>query len=197
MRYEPVHRGILAVDIEGFGRRDRTDTDRIRMREAMKEMVVEGLRRSGIATSKRTLKDQGDGILALVDPRVSKCRLIHPLIPWLALALDAYNRNVDDEARMRLRVCVHAGEVVPHETDHTGEDLIHAYRLLDSKLLRQRLAAADAPLILIVSQRIYHGVVRHRYARIDPSTYEAARITTKETKRAMAWIWKPTSAGSP
>jgi hypothetical protein len=33
MRAEPEHRGILAVDIQGFGRLDRSNPARARMRD--------------------------------------------------------------------------------------------------------------------------------------------------------------------
>src|SRR6266516_3410441 len=201
MTYDPVHRSIVIVDIEGFCKPSRTNTARIRMREALYRMFNDVLRRASIAESQCTLKDQGDGILALVQPQVCKCRLIYPLIPHLDAALEAYNRNVGEEAQMRLRVAIHAGEVVRHSIDHVrdyvGEDLNHAFRLLASRVLRRQLAASDAPLVLIVSQLIYDGVVKHGYPGIDVPSYEQVRVTAKETKAASAWISIPHRAADP
>lgn len=191
MAYEPVHHGICIIDIEGFGRLDRKNTTRIQMRDALYDIFGQGLRQASIRESDLTLKDQGDGILALFDPQVPKSRLIHPLVSQLVAGLDAYNRIASEEGRMRLRVAIHAGEVVRHGSDHIGEDLNHAFRLLDCKTLRRWLAAVDTPLALIVSQLVYDGMVKHGYPGIDASGYRPVRVTVKETIRAPAWIWMP------
>lgn len=191
MTCEIEHHGIVIVDIAGFGRLDLSNTTRILMREALYRIFHEGLRDAAIGGSERVLKDLGDGILALFAPHLHKCRLIHHLIPLLLTGLEAYNREVAQKARMRVRVVVHAGEVVPHSIEHIGEDLNHAFRLLDSRALRRQLTVTEAPLVLIVSQLIYDGVVKHGYCGIDPGSYEPVRITVKETRRASAWIWTP------
>jgi class 3 adenylate cyclase len=193
MIYEPVHQGILIIDIVGFGRLNRRNTTRIRMRDELYRMFEEGLGCALIAESAYALKDLGDGILALFESQIPKSRLLHPLVPHLVSDLEAYNREVSEEARMRLRIAMHAGEDVPHGMEYIGEALNHAFRLLDSNALRQRLATVDAPLAVIVSQLIYDEVVRQGYTGIDPSGYENVRITVKETKRASAWIWTPHS----
>jgi class 3 adenylate cyclase len=188
---EPVYRGICIVDIEGFSRHYRKNPTRVQMREALFRMFHQGLRNASIRESERVLKDLGDGILALILPQVSKPRLIHPLVSDLVTALEDYNRQVGSEARIRLRVAVHAGDVVPHAMDHIGEDLNHAFRLLDSKVLRRRLADTEAPLALIVSELIYDCVVKQGYLGIDPAAFDAVHFMTKEGKRVRAWIWTP------
>ena len=83
MLYEPIHQGIVIIDIEQFGRADRTNLIRAHMSDAMRRMFGEGLRRASISESERVLKTQGDGLLALFAPHVRKSRLVHPLVPHL------------------------------------------------------------------------------------------------------------------
>lgn len=191
MRYEPVHRSIMAVDIEGFGRRDRTDRIRVELREALFDLLEKALARISISASDCHRADLGDGVLVLFSPQVSKLRLIDPFVPGLAAGLEAYNRGARVEARLRVRVVLHAGEVVADEHGYVGADLNLAFRLLDSAVLRRHLAATDAPLALIVSQAIHDGIISHRYGGLDPSSYQPVRVTTKKAQPLRAWIWAP------
>src|SRR6266516_4843383 len=111
---QPVHRNILAVDIEGVGRQERDDPGRIVMREAGFAVLADGLKLAGLERGQREQSDLGDGILVLISPEVSKVRLIDPLIGELTFALQRYNDTAGPAARMRLRAVVHAGEVVRH-----------------------------------------------------------------------------------
>jgi class 3 adenylate cyclase len=190
MVQEPMHLGICIVDIEGFGRHPRNPT-LVQMREVLYQTFHEGLCQASISEPERVLKDLGDGILALFAPQVPKPRLINPLVFRLVAALDAYNATAGPGMRMRLRVVVHAGEIVRHSDEHVGVDLTHAFRLLGSTTAHQRLAETEASLVLIVSQFFYEKVVAHGYPGIDPAAFEPVRVTMKETKRARAWIWTP------
>src|SRR5215212_10005815 len=48
MRAEPEHRGILALDIQGFGRLDRGNPARVRMRSGLHRILQNALRAAGI-----------------------------------------------------------------------------------------------------------------------------------------------------
>jgi hypothetical protein len=47
-----------------------------------------------------------------------------------------------------------------------------------------------ADLVVAVSETIWDGIIKHRYAGIDPGVYHAVRIRAKET-RARAWLYLP------
>ena len=191
MRYEPVHRTILAVDIERFGGQGRTDRIRAELRKALDDLLEKALAGVSISESDCHRADIGDGVLVLFSPEVSKLRLIDPFVPGLAAGLEAYNRRARVEARLRVRVVLHAGEVVADEHGYFGADLNHAFRLLDSTALRRHLATTDAPLTLIVSQAIHDGIIKHRFGGLDPSNYQPVQVTTKQAQRLRAWIWAP------
>jgi tetratricopeptide (TPR) repeat protein len=190
---QPVHRNILAVDIEGFGRQERDDPGRVGMREALFAVLADGLELAGVERGQWEQSDLGDGILVLISPEVSKVRLIDPLIGELTFALQRYNHTAGPAARMRLRAVVHAGEVVRHKQTYVGNDLNYAFRLLDSGTLRRCLADSTTDLALMVSDPIYQSVVRHGWGRIRVTSYRQVLVTAKDVK-AHAWVHVPEAA---
>jgi hypothetical protein len=193
MRAEPEHRGILALDIQGFGRLERTNLARARMRTGLHRILGSAMTAAQIAPEHVEQTEYGDGVLVLLCPQVSKARLLHPLLPRLLSGLARYNRTAPDNARLRLRVVVHAGELLRDAHGITGEDLILAFRLLDAEVVRVRLAQAMADLVLVVSDAIYQGIVKHGYGRIDPAAFHPVWVTAKEL-RTRAWLHVPGTA---
>jgi hypothetical protein len=195
MSVQPEHRSILGVDIEGFGRLGRTDPIRVQIRRQLSQLLVGAFLRAGVETQRYHMTDTGDGFLITVGSEVPKSRLLEPFIPWLADRLEAANRRVSRAERIRLRVVLHAGEVLRDPQPNIGQAVILASRLLDAEELRACLAATSAPLVLIVSDWIYQEVVRHRYATVDPSGYRPVRVRAKETN-TLAWVYVPADPGA-
>jgi signal transduction histidine kinase len=190
MHAEPEHRGILALDIQGFGRLDRSNPSRVRMRAGLHRILKNAVAAAGIHAEHAEQSEYGDGVLVLLDPQVSKARLLHPFLPRLAGGLARYNRAAPDAERLRLRVVVHAGELLRDGQGMTGEDLVFAFRLLDSDLVRTRLRETGDDLALIVSDVIYQGIIKHGYGGIDPAGFQPSWVTAKETS-ARAWLYLP------
>jgi class 3 adenylate cyclase len=169
MQEEPVYRGILGIDIEGFSRGEWTDPIRARLRDRLDRLVRQALVRSRIAASVIASTDTGDGLLLLLEPEVSKARLLHLVID-MAGDLARGNQHAPATHRMRLRVVVHAGEMLADARGHTGASLNFASRLLDADAARAVLAFSPAAeLVVVVSDEVYEGVVRHGYAGVDPA----------------------------
>src|SRR6266542_4279494 len=190
-RYDPLYHHLLAADIKGSGRPDRNDQIRVVLRDTLYRVVGEALRHAAVGDADYTLLDRGDGLLVVFRPNVPIRPLIDPLVPRLVAGLASYNASVPERARMRLRVAMHSGYIVQDANGYSGQALIHMFRLLDSRLLRSRLAASSAPLVLIVSEAVYDAVVRQHDDGVDPAAYELVRVTSKEVRRARAWIWVP------
>jgi len=190
-RYDPLYHHLLAADIKGSGRPDRNDQIRVVLRDTLYRVVGEALRHAAVGDADYTLLDRGDGLLVVFRPNVPIRPLIDPLVPRLVAGLASYNASVPERARMRLRVAMHSGYIVQDANGYSGQALIHMFRLLDSRLLRSRLAASGAPLVLIVSEAVYDAVVRQHDDGVDPAAYELVRVTSKEVRRARAWIWVP------
>jgi tetratricopeptide (TPR) repeat protein len=192
MPVEPVHRGILAADIEGFSRPERSNPLRVRMRDALYGLISRSLRESGIESGRAEETDHGDCVLILFDASIPKARLFDPFLHRLNAALARRNRDLPRNERLRLRIVIHAGELLRDAHGHSGEDLNTAFRLLDSDILRANLAAASGDLAVIVSDSIYQAIVKHGYGRIEPAAYRPVSVIAKETT-AIGWIYLPES----
>ncbi len=190
MLVEPIYRGILAADIEGFGRLERSNPVRVHLRAALYRLIDQSLAQAGIEPWRCEHTDHGDCVLILLEPQFSKTRLLHPFVSTLAAALARHNRRAPTAERLRLRVVVHAGDILRDAHGHSGEDLNTAFRLLDSEPLHACLAQSAGDLAVIVSDVIYQAIVKHGYRRIDPAGYRPVTVVAKETN-ARAWIHAP------
>lgn len=182
---EAVHRSIVAVDVEGFGARKRTDADRLEVRNGMHRALREAFGTAGVDLSSCHVDDSGDGILVLVPPNVPKATLVDLLPRGLADALARHNEAAEPGATMRMRMAVHAGEVTFDENGTTGSAIIHAFRMLDAPQVKAVLAESAALLVLVVSAWIRDEVVRHLEPRISVR-FTAGEVTLKET---IAPVW--------
>ncbi len=197
MRDEPVYRGIVGIDIERFTRAEWTDPTRARLRDRLHTLVDEALASARIPPSLTIRSDTGDGLWLLADTQVPTTRLLHPLATSLASGLAADNRRAPAAQRLRLRIVVHAGELLHDAHGHTGQSWNHAARLLDAEATRTVLAACPAAeVVLVVSDVLYDGVVRHAYQGIDPDGWQPVRVHCKETS-ARGWVHLPGLAAQP
>ena len=179
----PVHRSIVAVDIEGSTK--RTNPVKGEIRRVLYDLLERALRAAGIGPRHlEELADRGDGVLILIRPYddVPKTVLLGRLIPALTALLAEYNAAVaDPELRMRLRAVVHAGEVHNDGWGFYGDDIDVAFRLLEAPTVKRVLRdAPEAPLVLVVSEEIWAGVVRHGY--VDGGSYQQ-RVQVKVGER--------------
>lgn len=173
LRYEaPVHRTILAVDIEQST--TRTNRAKARLREVLYDLLEGALCRSGIPAEHRDpLLDRGDGVLALVRPadQVPKTLLLNSFFPALSRLLATHNGDRPLH-RFRLRAAMHCGEVLYDPHGPFGEAVDLTCRLLDAPQLKSALAHTTEPLVLAVSNDLYWSVVRHQYGGIDRADYQ-------------------------
>lgn len=197
MYREPVHRTILAIDIERFGRFEWTDPMRVRVRARLRRLVDGALADAMIDPTQVHGGDTGDGMLILVDGVVPTTRTLHPLVATLAKGLAEDNGDASAAERLRLRLAVHAGTVVPDGHGYTGEAVTHTARLLNAQVGRMVLdAVPDAEIVLLASEAVYASVVRHAYQGIDPGGYQPVWIAEKETA-TRAWVHLPGLAVQP
>jgi hypothetical protein len=168
----PVHRVIVAFDIEGSTKRNNLAKGEIR--RVLYELVERALTAAGI-TSEHLDKDsdRGDGVLILIRPHdeVPKTVVLVRLMPILATLLLRHNAAVTQpELGIRLRAVVHAGEIHEDKKGFYGDALDTAFRLLESRTVKKALETTpNTPIILVVSEEIYTGIVRQGY--VDSSQY--------------------------
>lgn len=192
----PLHRSILAIDIEGSS--SRTDLVKFEQRSQIYNLLGEAMEAAGIdGRHREPLVDRGDGVLALIRQvdEVPRSRLLKPLIPVLARLLTEYNRALDPADRapreLRLRAVVHAGDLHRDEHGHFGAEIDVAIRLLDSRVVKTCLRETTAPLVLVVSGQIYESVVLHGCDGICPETYRRAVRVVVCGLRRDGWLHVP------
>jgi len=187
---EPVHRTILAIDVEGFTRRPRRDVDRLLMRKELYRLLEQALARAGLRPEDFRAEDRGDGVLVLLNAEVPKTRVLPWLVLRMAAELNRYNRTAPEATRIRVRAVVHAGEVASDAYGHASKDLNLTFRLLDSDLLRGYLANARTSLVLLVSASIYNDIIEQGYREIDAEAFQPVQVVAKST-HALAWVYVP------
>jgi len=201
MHSDPVHRSILAVDIEKSTSALRTNPIREELREEVYSMLEASMGVAGIhAAHCDPFTDRGDGVLALVHPvdDVPKTLLLNPLIPVLGELLAERNRHLPGpehgRRQMRLRVVVHAGEIHYDGKGYFGEALDVAFRLLDAPRLKEGLSRRPGPLILAVSDTIYWTIVSQDYEGIPRESYQPMLRVTVSGRRRTGWVQLPDPA---
>src|SRR5438094_8563924 len=162
----PVHRSIVAVDVEGSTK--RTNPAKGKLRRILYDLLEQALKAAGIGPRHlEELADRGDGVLILIRPYddVPKTVLIGRLIPALTALLAEHNAAVaEPELRLRLRAVVHAGEVHDDAWGFYGDDIDVAFRLLEAPTVKRALRdAPEAPLVLVVSEAGWGVMVRDGY----------------------------------
>jgi hypothetical protein len=123
--------------------------------------------------------------------------LLSQLIPALARLLAVYNSSISPTGQprlLRLRVVIHAGEVLCDGNGFFGEDLDLAFRLLEARRFKAHLKSATVPLALIASDYIYQSVIKHGYDGIDDQEFSPLTVTVGEQRRR-GWVQLPHAGG--
>jgi sugar/nucleoside kinase (ribokinase family) len=188
-----LHRAIVIVDVERFCDPEWTNIHQLAVRDNLYRILRTAFFESQIDWPACETEDRGYGALILVPPVVPKIRLADALPGRLTAGLRRHNAACSPPARIRLRVCLHAGEVHPDAHGVAGDAINFAFRLVQAPALREVSADSDQELSLIVSDWFYQEVVRHDPA-IEPGSFREVGVRVKETK-ATAWIRRPHQAG--
>lgn len=195
----PVYRTVLALDIERSTQ--RPDPVKAELRLETYRVVRAAMEVAGIRLRHcDPFVDRGDGVLILVRPvdEVPKTLLFQPLVPVLTHLLVDRNTSLPETERvrreLRLRMVIHSGEVHCDGNGPFGETLDVACRLLDSRSLKKCLANSDAPLVLVISDEIYHSIVLHDYDGIRPSAFIPSLTVRVSGRRRRGWVHVPAVA---
>lgn len=176
----PVHRTFFAFDIEGATR--RTNPQRAAMSEAFHRLLNEVFLEAGISGA---FLDRGDGVLVLFTAGAPKLRLAEQVPKLLLRALAEHNIGRKD--RLRLRVAIHAGEIVATSRGYIGSALDEIVHLLGSSQLRAAQQLADTDLTVGVTDSFYREVVQ---AGSPGAGYRRVVIDFDGHSRP-AWIYFP------
>ncbi len=189
----PVHRSIVAVDVEGSTKRNNPAKGELR--RILYELVERALLTAGIRPKHlERLTDRGDGVLILIKPHdgIPKTRLLGKLIPMLTALLIEHNATVTrPELQLRLRTVVHAGEIHRDDRGFYGDDLDFAFRLLDAPEVKKVLKEAVASsLVLVVSEELFTGTVEPE--DLDKDSYRPLGQVRVGNRNRRGWVQIPT-----
>lgn len=184
-----VHRTILAVDVEGFGDRRRTNLHQAAVREGMYRALRQAFGKAGITWKKCHREDRGDSVFVLAGPDTSKDLFAESVPGELVTALREHNAAHPAEERIRLRMVLHAGEVIFDDHGVTSAAVNLAFRLLDAAPLKAALARSPGVLAVIASSWFFCDVIRHTGSG-SAATWRPVRVSVKETS-VTAWISLP------
>ena len=160
----PGHRTIVVLDVEESTQRGNPDKGELR--RSLYGLTERALQAAGIAGKHLEPKaDRGDGVMILIRPHdeVPKTLVLDRLIPVLTALLIEHNASAT-RPQLRLRAVVHAGEIHKDANGFYGDDIDTAFRLLEAPGLKKALKkAAATPLILVISEEIFHSIVEQGY----------------------------------
>jgi len=186
---DDVHRTILVVDIAGFSAEQRTRANYVAMRAGMFAAIEQAFHETGIVWADCFHESTGDGVFILVPENPSKGVIAERLPQALVTALVAHNDGHPPEERLRVRLAMHAGEIVHDDHGVTGPAINRTFRLVDAQPLKDALANSSGVLAIVVSEWFYDEVIRHSPTRV-PEAYRRIEVSVKETNVA-AWIRLP------
>ena len=191
---QAVHRTIVVVDVEGFGRRNTT-AHQVKVRDVLNSAVRNAFAAAGVSWDECHIEDRGDAVFILAPAQIAKAPFVEIVPDALVAALTEHNNNHPAEQRIRLRMALHAGEVVHDRYGVTANAVNLAFRLVDAGQLKTALARSPGVLALITSEWFYTEVVRNSSV-VDPATFRVSRIAKKETT-VPAWIALPDHPYTP
>lgn len=168
----------VAVDAEGYGRRDLAG--QLRVQSRLVQVLDEVGDNVGLDRSWWDRQEQGDGELALMPAGTDAVELAPGIVRSLADSLDELNHDLVEQARLRLRLALHEGEVRRGASGYAGDAAVVVCRLRDSEELRAALRAAPgAPLAVGVTESLFADIAQG--LGLGDSSYAAGRAPARTT----------------
>jgi hypothetical protein len=167
---QPSVRLCVAADIEKFSRFHAPEAARAQRR--FTELLAAARRHAGLSEAAVVLQEAGDGQFAVLPPGIDESVVIPKLVDGLREAIGETNADLNERARLRLRVAFHRGHVTPGVNGWVGIAAIAVHRLLDSHVLRQALTdAPESDIALIVPDVLFQEIVAPGYGTLAPDQF--------------------------
>lgn len=185
---QPAVRLCYAADIERFSR--FTAPESIRAQRRFVELMSAARTHAGLDGAKVIVQESGDGQFVVLPPGLDESVVLPKLVEGLRLAVRETNADLNQHARLRLRVAFHRGHVLPGANGWAGDATIAVHRLLDSDVLRRALAGTpDADLAFIVPEVLYREIVVHEYGTLDPGEFvKVEAVVSAKRFSEPAWV---------
>jgi CRP-like cAMP-binding protein len=172
---------VLLFDVVGLAA--RTHTDQVRIRSVLASMTAPALQ----DISGEWREDRGDGFLVVLPPTISTAEVMGRLLKELPAALDRHNSSQRDSLPIQLRLAVNVGPVLSGSTDVSGEAVVIAARMLDTRHFRETVASSQTSLGIIISPFVFETVVRRGSDLTEEASYTPVSIEVKNSSTT-AWM---------
>ncbi|MGW5050708.1 hypothetical protein [Actinokineospora sp. NPDC004072] len=146
---------------------------------------------SGLNRADWDRQQAGDSELAVLPADTDEVTVVDRFIREMDAALARHNARRIPDGRLRLRLAIHFGRVVPGPNGYAGPAPIEVSRLLDSADLRSVLEDHPAAnLAVALSDEVYGNIIASNHTTWRPEEFVSTRVSVKEFT-ATAWLLLP------
>jgi len=178
---------IAVLDVENWSSRPAVSAANIQA--ALKRIEGQGLARAGIDSARVGRQPRGDGAILTLPGDVAKELVTAQFVEGLREAILEHDADCAPEESIRIRLSLHAGDVIDGEGEWAGQPVIVASRLVDSAVIKRVLAASAAsPMALIISGDWYDAVIKEGH--VSAEGYRKVWVEEK-TFAGVAWVKVP------
>ena len=188
---------LFSLDARGYSKNKLLA--QINWRDGLRGILDKAMASTGLVDSAVVLyQDQGDGCLCAIDASVPAATLASDFVRELRIAQNAFNRLGPPENRLRLRMSLHRGDIVPHGSGAAGDAVVVTARILEAQSVRQLLEDhPKADLVLAMSPVFFESTVAERLRDLDPDQFTEISVSVAAKYAGTAWVTLPGYPGNP
>ncbi|OLT24679.1 hypothetical protein BJF79_44960 [Actinomadura sp. CNU-125] len=172
------YRLLLAVDIQGYSKRDARE--QLAAQHRLADALDRAARGVGLDRARWDKQVGGDGELATLPIGTDPAPVAGGFVIGFADALREVNAG-PGRHRLRVRLALHYGTLTEGPFGPAGDAPIVVQRLLDASPLRRLLDDDARDLAYVVSDGLFEDVVQTGFCALAPGAFQPMKITAKGT----------------
>ncbi|HKN57069.1 MAG TPA: hypothetical protein VJX66_31570 [Amycolatopsis sp.] len=180
------YRMVFAVDIVGYSKLTAWQQQKYhrRLHDVIEEVLLDLL----LTLPGNDRKDTGDGWIIFLPVELDPTRALPTLIRATAARISADNST--ESPRLRLRLAIGMGLVVPGPSIFSGAAVVEVVRLLECAAIRREICEhPTTDLAVIVSDRLYSDIAGIGNSGIPADRFHRVRAVAKGFDQ-IAWLWR-------
>lgn len=170
---------LLSIDAKGYG--SANGRRQHEMQSAIIKVLNESSSAAQVSRDEWECQSGGDGELAILPAGTPENVVVDDFVRKLAESIDGHNEDLKPEARLRLRMAIHHGVVLPAANGYAGMGIVVVSRLADSPQIRAAQAAVpEAGLVVMLSNRVYLDTVAQELTLLRAERLRRVTVRVKE-----------------
>ncbi|MEV6527275.1 hypothetical protein AB0M43_35630 [Longispora sp. NPDC051575] len=179
----------MSIDAKGYGGND--DRRQYSIQDRLVGVLDGAARRAGLDRAAWIRQPAGDGELSILPASEREHVVVDEFVRQLSYGLTDHNHDLVAPARLRLRLAIHFGVVIPAPNGYAGQGVVTVSRLVDSAPARDALVALpEANLSVILSARVFDDTVAQRHTSLAAAEFRRVQVRNKEYVDD-AWLYVP------